>query len=1276
MNKIGKRIVMTVLVFAAGSLLWKVLAQTQTCTTGNVNFTEDFFSKTVTDPRDSTKLVGKFEDYTYTSVYGWPPSPIKLNQVGQNFSFASPQSMGAPIYCVGQGDLNGDGYPDLVGLKLTGASGHRQDTSQLELIWNTYLSSGGHTNYTLDPVTDHTPIESFGTYIAPGTIVVGDFNGDGLQDFFFMRNGADEMAGWTNFLACLYINCGTKTAPKFYAHTDSRNVNFTAAFQNALDSQGNRGIYLDWTSNHLFAVDIDKDGDLDLLVASQDKIWLVRNPGTAGSTPAWKTVSNWGINELSYDQRTGFKGTGGSGSAYPDGYTDRGTSCIVAGDFNLDGNVDIICGTVNTAHYLAYYTNDGTGHFTFHQISIPDSRCYGPTGLAATDFNNDGRIDIFAAGDAWNNPNQQGYLWILGNTGTNGNLINWQFQCLNACGPYPWGQDDDMVVPVDFNHDGLMDVLLSDANDSGNYYLVVNSMAPFYVLYGQAQSTNITTDATPPIDPDLQAVTRIRVVTLTQSWTGKSNSGLTVSLYFSNNGGAAWELYGTYAGSQITTINNGASVPDTDHSWYDFHNFGSDVRFKLVLTATDDNISGFPNCSYDTPTISNLTVQYQYVYKQEYSRSSAATSITTSTSSSGTVMKELLIGTSFVYPGWQGQLRAYDVTNVSFQGGPYSALNTVTTSNLDVSSGRNLYSGTTILWDAGQILQTTSPASRTIYTATRANKILTNPLVRMNFTAANATALSQFLQDTNNDSAGLINFIRGQGFGAGSNWKLGDINHSTPLIVGPPNKDPVLMGSGYAAFLAANASRAKVLYVGANDGMLHCFDVTTGAELWGFIPYNLLPKLTSQWPVDSVNQTRYYAHASFVDGSPSVADVYFSGNWHTVLLCGQGPGKGSTIDGAYNYYFALDITDPTNPQPLWEFTHKDSGGNYTTGETWSVPAIGQVNVSGSPTWLAFMGSGYDNITSGTVPGNTKVGKNFYAVRISDGTLIKTLTVTNYDTTKITKPSTAYAYKDIPDAIVASPTALDPDSDNLTEAVYVPDLDGRLYKLDVTNSNPSTWTLSTLYQDYLYYPIITKPAVWLDALTSSPVPRILFGTGGDDAAPATGKYAFISLIDNTPKSSAAVEWYIGDPTSLHLSATLQVGDKVNGLGTGYKVWADPVISDAIIYFSTLPGSIEAVNPCTNLTGSGNLYARYLRAGTGFAVGGTAFQSSATVYPEYLAMLSKARRAVTVGDVQNFTGGINKREVFAQQYNSAIQMLEQKVAAGVLIKSWREIYQVIR
>jgi Tfp pilus tip-associated adhesin PilY1 len=577
--------------------------------------------------------------------------------------------------------------------------------------------------------------------------------------------------------------------------------------------------------------------------------------------------------------------------------------------------------------------------------------------------------------------------------------------------------------------------------------------------------------------------------------------------------------------------------------------------------------------------------------------------------------------------------------------GAYSALQVVSSSSPSSPGGRQLTNGVTLAWDAGQMLADRSPDNRTVYCGYRASSGAT--LTRKDFTTANVATFASLLGDVNGDNAGLIDFIRGQG----RDWKLGDIQHSNPVLLGPPNGDPTLMGTGYAAYASTWAARSKVLFVGANDGMLHCFDAGTGTELWGFIPYNLLPKLKNLSKRDAQTGLRYLSWDSFVDGSPAVADIQIGGAWKTILICGQGPGKGSSVGGGLNYYFALDVTDPQNPLPLWEITAT------TMGETWSVPAIGRTHYATAP-WVAFMGSGYDNDPSRTV------GNVFYCVRADTGATLKTFTVSNRNSAS----GIAKTYPDIYVAIPGSPTTLDLDNDGSVEYIYVGDLDGRLWRFNATSSSTGSWTFTAIYSDRLYYPIITKPAVWLDALTAGAPPRVYFGTGGADNAPSDRNYAFIALKDQT---TPAVEWYIGDPTDLGLASSLDVGT----FGVGEKVWADPIISDNIVYFSALKGSIENVNPCLNLADVGKFYARYLQTQSGGVMGATALKAAGNVATENLQLTSKSRRAVTLGE-RSQSGGTNKREVYIQEYDSGIERLEQGAGGFVKIKSWREVYKIIR
>ncbi len=1241
MKKRTKRIVFFSLVgIIAAAVAVRFWAGT-TCTEYYWNFTENYSDVT-------------YKNASETTTANWPPAPIRLPYLGADFSMQKPDGMGGRIYVCDSGDFDGDGYPDLIGLQLTGTA-NVADTSRLVLVRNIYPTTLSSSSvFSIDASEVY---ESFTTYTAPASLCVGDFNGDGKLDFFFMKNSVDSLSTFSNYVAGLYINTGTATNPSFSKYTSSPSLNLSSKFQAA-------GVYLDWVGNHCVASDIDKDGDVDIIVISGDKIFLARNPG-----PSNFTVAKWEVSELNYNENTGY-----NSSLVSAGYTNRGGAAVAAADFDNDGDIDIVGGTVNEANFLVYYENDGTGNFTRKEIAIPDPTCTGTVAILAKDFTGDGLIDIVVATDAWNAGNQA-KIWMLKNNGlketttTNddGEIVtvlelDWTFRCQNGCNPVnPSEYDVDFTAALDYDQDGDIDFVEADANHSGDYYLVINQIASVYSLLGQAVSSNVTDGA---IDPDLYAITAVRVTNLQQSVLGTA-SGLTVSLYFSNNNGQNWELYRTFTGSEISSNGNfSSSTP------YSFQNFGCALRWKIILTAPEDPMSEYSDASYDTPQVSRLSLTVTYVDRKEYSRSSAAATVVTKDGN----RKKLILSASFIFPTWEGHLRAYDVTSMTAASGSYSNLTAVSSSDLNSTTGRTLASGVDILWDAGELLDSRSSTDRTIYTAYRAGKVLANPLQRLAFKTDNVATLGTFLSDVNNNPSGLIEFIRG----TNRDWKLGDINHSTPVVVGPPSESADYMGAGYDTFMEDNADRTKVVYIGANDGMLHCFNALTGEELWGFIPYNLLPKLTNMWAYNSSTGTRYFSHDIYVDGTPTVADVKINGVWKTVLVCGQGAGKGSTNSGAggsINYYFALDVTDPADPKPLWEFTHTYRSGKYTypsTGETWSVPAFGRVSIGGADTWVFFMGSGFDNSTSQTC------GDRFYVVRADTGAAVVSngFPVTQVNTNGSAIPTSSYRYANIKATIPGSPTALDSDGDGYIEYVYYGDLDGRIYRLDVTNTSTSSWRANIIYTDKYYYPIVTKPAIWQSTTSGTAYPYIFFGTGGNDAAPNNRTYSFVCLRDTG--SSVEGMWYVGSDSAAPSSSSSLLGtaDCAGTMDTGEKVWADPVLSDYIVYFSTLKGSIEQVNPCLNTDEAGELYARLVTNLAGNTMGRSVLKSSTGSTVESLQLVSKARQAVTVGEAQKTSSVGYKREVYIQEYDSTLERLEQPISSILKIKGWREIYQIFR
>ncbi|HEY0954334.1 MAG TPA: PilC/PilY family type IV pilus protein [Roseateles sp.] len=167
---------------------------------------------------------------------------------------------------------------------------------------------------------------------------------------------------------------------------------------------------------------------------------------------------------------------------------------------------------------------------------------------------------------------------------------------------------------------------------------------------------------------------------------------------------------------------------------------------------------------------------------------------------------------------------------------------------------------------------------------------------------------------------------------------LGDIVNSEAVYV---NKQLVRYADeGYAEFNAR--ARTPMVYVGANDGMLHAFNATTGAEVWAFVPTAVLPNLYKL--ADKQYATK---HQYFVDATPFVQDIKIGTEWRTILVGGLGAGGRA--------YYALDITDPAAPKALWEFSHDNLGLSF------GQPEIGKLR---DGTWVVILPSGYNNVSPG------------------------------------------------------------------------------------------------------------------------------------------------------------------------------------------------------------------------------------------------------------------------------------------------------------------------
>lgn len=232
---------------------------------------------------------------------------------------------------------------------------------------------------------------------------------------------------------------------------------------------------------------------------------------------------------------------------------------------------------------------------------------------------------------------------------------------------------------------------------------------------------------------------------------------------------------------------------------------------------------------------------------------------------------------------------------------------------------------------------------------------------RAHFGASKASNLSQYTSLSPAEQAiaageNLVNFLRGQRGFEGSLYRrrahvLGDIVSAEPVYVGAPNAS--YQDSGYAGFKSALSGRKRMVYVAANDGMLHAFDADTGRELWAYVPSIVMPELYRLADKDYERRHRFY-----VDATPVVGDVFDGTRWRTILVGGLGAGGRG--------YYALDVTDPDNPIALWEFTHDASmGSGYTIdpnmGLSFGNPVITKKK---SGRWVVLVTSGYNNVSPG------------------------------------------------------------------------------------------------------------------------------------------------------------------------------------------------------------------------------------------------------------------------------------------------------------------------
>jgi type IV pilus assembly protein PilY1 len=376
----------------------------------------------------------------------------------------------------------------------------------------------------------------------------------------------------------------------------------------------------------------------------------------------------------------------------------------------------------------------------------------------------------------------------------------------------------------------------------------------------------------------------------------------------------------------------------------------------------------------------------------------------------------------------------------------------------------------------------------------------------------------------------------------------------------------------YEQFTSNQINRKPVVYVAANDGMLHAFDASqnadgskvtgaSGNELWAYVPRSAYTNL------GNLTLKNGFTFAPTVDATPITRDVFFDTDlsspaattqgWHTILVGGLGQGG----RGVY----ALDITSPDPADPtgngvsaanagskvLWEFSAGmpavAAGNPADLGYTYGQPNIGRL---ANGKWVVLVPGGYfpdcsqgDHPTNCTANNTSPAGGspavNYSSLFILDaqtGTLISEL-----KTPTTTTGVTSYG--------LSSPVLGDYNNDQIDDVAFAGDLAGNLWRYDLTNPDPTQWTVTLAYQPDTQgqQPITSMPRLFPDPVTNRFI--VVFGTGkylgaGDNTT--TGPVQAVYGIRDTGTTVAGTSNLVAQTLSEQAGTGANAGNEIIGI----------------------------------------------------------------------------------------------------------------------------------
>lgn len=532
------------------------------------------------------------------------------------------------------------------------------------------------------------------------------------------------------------------------------------------------------------------------------------------------------------------------------------------------------------------------------------------------------------------------------------------------------------------------------------------------------------------------------------------------------------------------------------------------------------------------------------------------------------------------------------------------------------------YIGGTV-WSIGD---NNTAATRQLYTEPASGTTL------LGLGVSQAATLATDLGVTVSNAPNLIRWIRGQD--VDDEDVDGAINDVRPWLLGAPlHSRPLPINYGARGSYTQSNPDIRIL-MGAEDGMMHMFTNTSsggaesGEESWAFMPRSVMTHMRSLRSNLSTTE-----HPYTVDGAAStyIVDTDADGT-----IGEDSSGNPDVTDKVYAFfglrrggysYYALNVTNPDSPGYLWSI-EQDAGDFAELGLTFSSPRVGTVQFGATSTPVLIFGGGYDE-NKDSANSNDSVGNAIFIVNAETGALVWKVTA-GAATGSVS--AAEYNHVGMVDSIPSDLAALDTDADGNIDRLYVGDMGGTIWRVDLpsstTTDNRANWfasELANLGMDDLSPAangndrrFFHRPDVVFSADDSGAFDAVIIGSGNREDPKETVADNWFYMIKDRNVTSGRVTGTARNHNDYHAStnvnglgditntcinddactADLSNGWKLQLEATGEKALAPALTAFGSIFFTTfLPegSTAEAGTSCAPSEGSGRLYAVNIHTG---------------------------------------------------------------------------------